>query len=118
MNDTIYINDLRLACIIGVREHERTKKQDVIIHIKLTVDLRSAGESDELNDTVSYSDVAKTVTGIVEKSSFFLLEKLAETIAQACLGYKGVKKATVSIEKPNAIPHARSSAIEIIRTNE
>lgn len=117
MNDTIFINDLKLACIIGVFENERTTKQDVIINIKLTVDLENAGKNDTLTDTVNYFDVAQKVTGIVENSSFFLIEKLAETIAAVCLGYKGVKQVTVHIEKPNAIPNAKSAAVEIIRTN-
>ena len=37
--DRIYLKDLRVACIIGVRPEERTRKQEIAIDVCLHVDL-------------------------------------------------------------------------------
>ena len=50
--DRIYIRDLALRCIIGLYPEERKTKQDVIINIVLETDLRAAGKSDSLTDTL------------------------------------------------------------------
>ncbi|HVA97192.1 MAG TPA: dihydroneopterin aldolase [Candidatus Acidoferrales bacterium] len=116
--DTLFINDLPVSCIIGIFENERKEKQPVIINIALSVDTRKAGQTDDINDTVSYYDVANEVYKMVEKSQFELLEKLGQAVADICLKDKRVKLVTVHIEKPQALPLAKSSAIEITRQNE
>lgn len=118
MKDTIFINDLMLSCILGVFPHERETKQIVYISIKLSVDLTKAGKTDDINDTVSYHDTVLAVTKRVENSRCHLLEALAQTVADECLSDKRVKQVSVYIEKPKALPLARSSAVEVIRTNE
>lgn len=116
--DTLYINDLIIPCIIGVFENERREKQQVIINIALSVDTRKAGTSDDIKNTVNYHDISIKIIELVEKSKFYLLEKLAQEIANVCLKNKLVKQVTVRVEKPKAVKLAKSSAIEIIRNNE
>ncbi|HEX8932226.1 MAG TPA: dihydroneopterin aldolase [Patescibacteria group bacterium] len=113
--DIIYINDLRVDCIIGVFPNERTKKQPVIINLALSVDTRKAAQSDDLHDTVSYHDIYLAVYDLVSKSNFNLLEKMAQEVANLCLQDKRVKEVKVHIEKPEAVKLGKSSAIEIIR---
>jgi dihydroneopterin aldolase/D-erythro-7,8-dihydroneopterin triphosphate epimerase len=114
--DKIYIRDLALRCIIGVYPEERKNKQDVIINITLGTDLRAAGKSDSLNDTVDYKTIKLAVVDFVEKSSFNLIESLAEGIAEICLKDKRVLSATVAIDKPGALRFCRSVAVEVTRS--
>jgi D-erythro-7,8-dihydroneopterin triphosphate epimerase len=116
--DTLFINDLTIPCIIGVFEQERKDKQLVVINIALTVDTKKAGLTDDLNDTVSYHDIAHSVTNMVSNSQFKLLEKFAQEVANICLKDKRVKQVKVHLEIPKALKLAKSSAIEIIRNNE
>ena len=113
--DKIYIRDLCLRCIIGIYPHERREKQDVIINIILEGDLTAAGKSDDIADTINYKTIKKKIIKLVEKSSFFLIEKLAQEIAGACLGEKHVRRVTVTLDKPGALRFARSVAVEITR---
>ena len=53
--DRIIIEDLLLRCIVGVNPEERIQEQDVNLRITLSTDLRQAGSSDVLADTVDYS---------------------------------------------------------------
>jgi len=113
--DKIYIKDLALRCIIGINENERREKQDVIINIVLFVDLHKACQTDNINDAVDYKVIKKKIIAFVEKSSFFLIEKLSEEISKICLENKKVKKAAVKVDKPQALRFARSVAIKITR---
>ena len=114
--DKIHIRDLLLRCIIGVYPEERRNPQDVILNITLDADLRKAGRSDDLGDTVDYKAIKQAVVGHVTQSSCLLVERLAQEVADLCLGFAGVEKVTVSIDKPGALRFARSVAVEIERS--
>lgn len=116
--DTIYITDLQLRCIIGVYPDERREKQDVIFNIAMACDLRQAGASDDLADTVDYKAVKKEIRTFVENSDCQLLEKLASEVARLCLRPAGVQRVRVRVDKPGALRFARSVAIELERTRD
>lgn len=113
--DKIFIRDLALRCIIGIYPEERREKQDVIINVEMHCDLRKAGNSDDLNDTVNYKSIKKAILKLVEESSFNLIESLAENIAAIALADEKVQQVVITIDKPGALRFARSSAVEITR---
>jgi D-erythro-7,8-dihydroneopterin triphosphate epimerase len=114
--DKLFIRDLALRCIIGVYEEERHEKQDVLINLVMSCDLRAAGRSDDLNDTVDYKAIKKCILELVEKSHFQLIESMAEHIADIALADEKVFEVVVTIDKPGALRFAKSSAVEITRT--
>ncbi len=116
--DKIYIRDLSVRCIIGVNDEERRDKQDVTINATLYTDLKKAGQTDCLEDSVDYKNVKKDILSLVENSSFALIEKLAQGIADICLGHSKVQRADITVDKPGALRFTRSVAVEIIRTRE
>ncbi len=113
--DKIKIKDLLLRCIIGINEDERIKKQDVIINIVLHCDLTRACSSDDINDTVNYKSLKGKILKMVEGSSFFLVEKLAQAIADICLEIELIENVIVSVDKPGALRFAKSASVEIER---
>ncbi len=113
--DKIYIRDLALRCIIGLYPEERTNKQDVIINVTMETDLRAAGRSDDLNDTIDYKAIKLEILDFVENSSFNLIESLADGVAAICLVDERVTSVTVTIDKPGALRFARSVAVEVTR---
>jgi FolB domain-containing protein len=113
--DRILIVDLATRCIIGVNEEERREKQDVVMNLSVYVDLRPSGRSDRLEDAVDYRALKKRIVARVEESSFYLLEALAEAVAEACLEEPRVVKVKVRAEKPSALRFARSVGVEITR---
>jgi len=116
--DRIYIRDLALRCIIGIFPEERKQPQDVLINLCLEADLRAAGRSDALEDTVDYKRLKKAVIALVEQSGFQLIETLAERIAEICLGDEKVRRVTVTVDKPGALRFARSAAVEVVRSRD
>ena len=113
--DKIFIRELALRCIIGIYPEERREKQDIVINVEMHTDLRKAGRSDDLNDTVDYKAIKKTILKLVEESGFQLIEALAESIADIALADQKVTQVVVSIDKPGALRFAKSSAVEITR---
>ena len=113
--DRIHIRDLRARCIVGTNPEERVNPQDVVINLTLHADLRRAGASDQIADTVDYRAVKKDVLALVEASSYQLIERLAERIAEVCLAHTGVRRVCVLLEKPGALRFARTVGVEIVR---
>ena len=113
--DRIHIRDLLLRCIIGLYDWEREKKQDVLINITLYADLGTACRTDRIEDTVDYKAIKKRVVEMVESSSYMLVERLAQEIADICLEHPRVQRVKVLVDKTGALRYARSVGIEIIR---
>ena len=114
--DKIFIRDLRARCILGIFPEEREKPQEILLNIVLWADLRNAGESDSIGDTVDYKRVRQQVLALVEASSCFLVERLAREVARVCLDAPHVARVTVTLDKPGALRLARSVAVEITRS--
>ncbi len=115
MEDQLVIKDLLLRGIIGINDWEREKKQDILINITMYGDLKKAGASDQIEDTINYRTVTKQVIQHVEEAGRFTVEALAADVAAICLGTEGVERVRVQIEKPGALRFARSVGVAIVR---
>lgn len=113
--DQILIRDLSARGVIGVNDWERDKPQEMLINITLFTDLRRAGESDNLNDSVNYRSIAKQALAHAESAARLTVEALATDIARLCLAHAGVQKVRVRVEKPGAVRFARAVGVEIER---
>ena len=98
--DVIHIRRLEIFANHGVIPEENTLGQKFIISADLYKDLRTAGKTDNLKETIHYGRAAVLIKQISEKSVFQLIEKLAEEIADALLKNFPVEKVKVIIEKP------------------
>jgi len=116
--DQILIRDLRLRCIIGTNRQERDHTQQVVVQITLHVDLRKAGRTDAIEDTVDYKALKKEILGKAGRSRFHLIEALAENIADVCLSCERVARVEVVVEKPGALRFARTVAVRIVRARQ
>jgi dihydroneopterin aldolase len=113
--DKILIQNLRAQGILGVNDWERTSPREIVINVTLITDTSRAGQTDDINDCVDYSQVAKEIRALVEGARRFTVEALAEDITRLCLGRSGVQKVTVRVEKPGAVKGADSVGVEIER---
>jgi len=116
--DRIVIKDLLARCVIGVTDEERRERQDVVINVSLSADLRKAGKSDRIEDSLDYRETKKRILSAVEASEYHLVEALAERVAEICLVEDLVQEVVVLVEKPSALRFARSVGVEIVRGRE
>lgn len=113
--DRILIKDLLARCIIGANERERHERQNVLLNLVIWTDLSKGGKSDRIADTLDYRLLRNAVTDLVENSQFFLIEALAERIAEVVLAEPRVEKVQVTVEKPGALRFGKSVGVEIER---
>lgn len=116
--DRILIKDLLLRGIVGIKPDERVNAQDILINLALVADLRPAGASDRIEDSVNYRTITKEIIVLVEASEYRTVEKLAEEIARLALSHTGVTEVEVTVEKPGALRFARSVGVTIVRRRE
>jgi dihydroneopterin aldolase len=116
--DVIEIEGLSLRATIGIFDFERDRRQEVIVSLRLHTDIRAAATSDDIARALDYKRVTKRVIDLVEGSSFFLVETLAERIASLVLEEPLAERVEVRVEKPGALRHARTVAVEIVRELE
>ena len=115
MTDRITIRDLEIECIVGTQPKERVTPQTVRINIVLECDLAPAAKSDDIADTVDYKLLKNRLVEAIERSDFYLIERMAEHVAGMCLEEARVQAVTVTVDKPGALTGARSVAVEITR---
>jgi 7,8-dihydroneopterin aldolase/epimerase/oxygenase len=100
LQDEILLAGMRFYGYHGVNPEERVLGQRFTVDVAMAVDLRRAGQSDELADTVSYSEVYRLVKQIVEGTPRNLIEAVAEEIAVDILKRdERVKRVTVTVHK-------------------
>lgn len=115
--DKIILEGMEFFGYHGARPEEKTLGQRFIVDVELFLDLRQAGETDNLDYTVNYAQVFELVQSIVCGRSRQLIESLAEAIAGALLAQFPVDEVLVRVKKPQAPLPGRFAwaAVEIVR---
>jgi dihydroneopterin aldolase/2-amino-4-hydroxy-6-hydroxymethyldihydropteridine diphosphokinase/dihydropteroate synthase len=114
--DTIFIKNLALSCIIGINPHERCEKQRVIINIVMHFVPSLCHPKIAVPEKNNYKTVARKVSQFVEESDYQTIEALAIDVCNVVLYQCHVDKVTCRIEKPSALMFAASSGVEICRS--
>ena len=115
--DRIELRGLRAVGIHGALPEEQTRAQPFEVDLELHLDLRPAGQSDDLTDTIDYGALAESVERIVTRERFQLLERLAERIADEIRRDQRVEAVTVTVRKlrPPVAVDLASAAVTITR---
>ena len=117
--DTIYIKDLEVFANHGVYPEENKLGQKFVISADLSVDVRMAGLTDELEYSVNYGEVSHTIQDFLQKHTFKLIEAAAEGLAaELFCRYPLIRALRLEIQKPWApvgLP-LRTVSVEIRRS--
>jgi 7,8-dihydroneopterin aldolase/epimerase/oxygenase len=119
--DYIQVQGISTYTKIGVADNERQIGQYLLVDLKAFFDLKVAGESDKLEDTVSYVELSKTVQTISQVRDYKLLESFGATIAQKIFqNFAKIQALEITIHKPH-IPSPEfkgSSSVCIFRQRQ
>lgn len=113
--DKILISGLIATGIIGVKEPEREFPQELLLDIELEYPLNKAGESDSIEDSISYSYVAKLVRKSIQDSSFYTLEGLAAHLVSELFEETPADAIKIKIEKVNFVSKTSRVGVQIHR---
>jgi len=115
--DAIELRDLRVMAFCGVLPEEESRRQPFAIDLDVYLDLRRAGQSDDLADTLDYGSLVASVAELARDGRYQLLERFAADIATAVLADARVERTRVSVRKlrPPVAQDLGTSGVSITR---
>ncbi|KAE8814677.1 Dihydroneopterin aldolase [Hordeum vulgare] len=100
--DKLILRGLQFHGFHGVKQEEKKLGQKFVIDVDAWMDLATAGDSDDISHTVSYSDIYRIAKGVVEGPSHNLLESVAQSIANTTLlKFPPISAVRVKVGKPH-----------------
>ncbi len=101
--DKIIVKGLKLFCYHGVNPEEKVDGQNFIFDIDATVDLSLPCKTDNVNDTVSYAKIIKTVRRVAQGEKNDLLERVAQRVAdELFVEFEKISALVITLKKPEA----------------
>src|SRR5690625_2590831 len=119
--DIIMLNQMQFYGFHGLFREENKLGQRFNVDAVLFLDLQKAGQTDDMRDTVDYGYVFKVIQAIVEGEAKYLVESVAQNIAETLLEtFVVVQACTIKVTKPNPpiAGHHESVAVEIYRERQ
>ena len=119
--DKIQLNQMLFYGYHGIFQEEKKLGQRFAVDLTLEMDLRQAGETDDLQYSIDYGHVYQLTKEVVEGPAKNLVEAIAEEIAHHLLEqFDGLHACRVQVIKPDPpIPgHYQSVAIDIYRKRQ
>ena len=117
--DSVEIRTLLVRGIFGVSEEERTEPIPVYVSVETFLDLRRAGASDSISDTLDYAKLCREIQNLASAKEHLLLESFAEEVAAHVLQDDRVAEVRVRVEKRGIIPEVLDGVgVTIRRTRE
>jgi dihydroneopterin aldolase len=117
-SDRIELRGLRVQAYCGVLPEEQTRPQPLELDLDVHVDLRTAGASDDLADTVDYGELCELIERVLTSERFALLERAAERVAALALDDARVDAVEVAMRKlrPPVAQSLDTTGVRITRT--
>lgn len=116
--DRIILEGIEFYGYHGLIKEEKTLGGWYQVDVEIIQDLKEAGQSDKIRDTVDYPNLYKKVVEVGLKERYQLLERLAHRIAEEILKEFGVNEVVVRVRKPAPPLVGKLNHVEIeIRRN-
>jgi dihydroneopterin aldolase len=97
----IFIEGLEVYGHHGVTDEEKVLGQRLLYDVRLTMDDCDAAYSDDVSDTVDYTEVIDVIVDVATTGSYSLLERLAQLSAEAIIRRFPVDEVWVQVTKPH-----------------
>jgi dihydroneopterin aldolase len=98
MKAHLFLSGIRAEGHHGARPGEKDEPQLFVVDLDLEVEVGA----DAIGETADYRRVSEAVRTLIERGSYDLIEWMAADIAETCLGWDAVTRASVVVHKPNA----------------
>ena len=115
----ILLQGIQVPAALGVTAGERRMRRPVRLDLEIARDLRAAGRSDSIRQTIHYKRVFEVVEDVAGNQEHKLVEALADRIARAVLSKFGADAVSVRVRKPTPIAGVLESAgVRVTRTRD
>ena len=119
--DKVIVKDLELFCYHGVNPEEKEDGQIFVFDIEAGVDLSTPCNTDNVDDTVSYAKIIKTVRRVAQSEKNDLIERVAQRVADELFSeFEKIETLKITLKKPQAPIKAAFNyvAVEIERVRQ
>jgi dihydroneopterin aldolase len=114
--DKIHIEGLEVLSLIGVYDWEREHQQRLIVDVELSADLSMAAQTDDVDKTLNYAQIAQGIIDFAAKSQFKLIEALASHMVDWLLqSFPMLKTVRLKLSKPDILANAKNVAVEFTK---
>ena len=86
----------------GVYESEREQGQRFFVDVEMITDTKEAAKTDNLELAVDYTAIYAKVKEITENHRYYLIEALADKMAEMILENPLILETTIRVRKPSA----------------
>ena len=101
--DKIIVKDLKLFCYHGVNPEEKIDGQNFVFDIEAFLELNLPCKTDNVDDTVSYAKIIKTVRRVAQSEKNDLLEHVSQRVVDALFEeFPMIEKIILTLKKPEA----------------
>jgi len=112
---TVFIKDFIIQEIIGIHEHEKTKKQKIKFNIVVNVNQNTVPDEKDIKSIIDYEKITNKLENLVKHKKYNFLESLAEDTFKEIFEDKRINSVKIKIEKPDAIKNADSVGVEVLK---
>jgi len=112
---TVFIKDFIIQEIIGIHEHEKTKKQKIKFNIVVNVNQNTVPDEKDIKSIVDYEKITNKLENLAKNKKYNFLESLAEDSFKEIFEDKRINSVKIKIEKPDAIKNADSVGVEVLK---
>jgi len=112
---TVFIKDFIIQEIIGIHEHEKTKKQKIKFNIVVNVNQNTVPDEKDIKSIVDYEKITNKLENLVKNKKYNFLESLAEDSFKEIFEEKRINSVKIKIEKPDALKNADSVGVEVFK---
>ena len=112
---TVFIKDFIIQEIIGIHEHEKTKKQKIKFNVVVNVNQNTVPDEKDIKSIVDYEKITNKLENLVKNKKYNFLESLAEDSFKEIFEDKRINSVKIKIEKPDAIKNADSVGVEVFK---
>jgi 7,8-dihydroneopterin aldolase/epimerase/oxygenase len=94
----LFLSGIRASGHHGARPGEKDDPQEFVVDLDIDVEVTG----DDIQATADYRGITESVTAVIERGSFDLIEAMADAVAQQVLALANVTRVTAVVHKPGA----------------
>lgn len=116
VNDYIFIDNLRVQCVVGIHPWEQAQPQPLEFSLKLFCHFEPIFKSAELNDSIDYAAVSQLIEHQCQAQSHQLIETLAADVLQQLFDrFPLILGIELNLAKPHAVANAQQVGLQVTR---
>lgn len=115
MKYKVFLRDLKLSVVVGILPEEHGVLRPIEVNAQVICE---GGGVDAIEAVVDYRVIESAIVEAAEGTQDGLLETLANRMAEAVYRIPGVVSLKLCVDKPGALVHCRSVAVEVERPSD